>query len=93
MFDSLPKDITKLASWSWAEFEPYYSDLNNRNLTADSLKGFLADWTRVSELMDETFSRLHVATTVNTADKEAEQKYHHIARSGLSKSRGGRNSG
>ena len=26
--------------------------------------------------MDETFSRLHVATTINTADKEAEQKYH-----------------
>jgi oligoendopeptidase F len=76
MFESLPEDITKLASWSWAEFEPYYSDLNNRSLTADSLKGFLKDWTRVSEVMDETFSRLHVATTVNTADKEAEQKYH-----------------
>ena len=76
MFESLQEDITKLASWSWAEFEPYYSDLNNRSLTADSLKGFLTDWTRVSEVMDETFSRLHVATTINTADKEAEQKYH-----------------
>jgi oligoendopeptidase F len=76
MFESLPEDITKLAGWSWAEFEPYYSDLNNRSLTADSLKGFLTDWTRVSEVMDETFSRLHVATTVNTADKEAEQRYH-----------------
>ncbi|MGO9119962.1 MAG: M3 family oligoendopeptidase [Desulfomonilaceae bacterium] len=78
MFESLQEDITKLASWSWAEFEPYYSDLNNRSLTADSLKGFLTDWTRVSEVMDETFSRLHVATTVNTADKEAEQKYHKL---------------
>ena len=47
MFESLQEDITKLASWSWAEFEPYYSDLNNRSLTADSLKGFLTDWTRV----------------------------------------------
>ena len=78
MIDSLPKDITKLTSWSWAEFEPYYSDLKNRKLTADSLKVFLADWTHVSEIMDEVFSRLHVATTVNTADKEAEQKYHSL---------------
>ncbi len=76
MFDSLPQDITKFTSWSWAEFQPYYSDLRDRKLTADSLKVFLADWTRVSEIMDEVFSRLHVATTVNTADKEAEQRYH-----------------
>jgi oligoendopeptidase F len=78
MFDSLTQDAAELATWSWMEFEPYYSDLNSRSLTADSLKGFLADWTRVSELMDETFSRLHVATTVNTADKEAERKYHQL---------------
>ena len=78
MFDLLPGDATELTAWSWAEFEPYYSDLNNRSLTADSLKGFLADWTRVSELMDEAFSRLHVATTINTIDKEAEKKYHHF---------------
>ncbi len=76
MFESLQENITKLAGWSWPEFEPYYSDLNNRSLTADSLKGFLTDWTRLSEAVDETFSRLHVATTVNTADKEAERKYH-----------------
>src|SRR4030042_3045070 len=28
--------------------------------------------------MDENSSRLHVATTVNTADKEAERKYHQL---------------
>ena len=78
MFDLLPQDATELTDWSWAEFEPYYSDLTDRIMDADSVNGFLADWTRISELVDEAFSRLHVATTINTIDKEAEKKYHHF---------------
>ncbi len=76
MFDLLPQDATELTDWSWAEFEPYYSDLTDRILNAGSVNGFLANWTRISELVDEAFSRLHVATTINTVDKEAEKKYH-----------------
>lgn len=76
MFDALPKDAKGLMDWSWAEFGPYYDDLTRRSLSAESLPRFLADWTRLSEVIDETYSRLHVATTVNTADLEAEQQYH-----------------
>ncbi|HTY25493.1 MAG TPA: M3 family oligoendopeptidase [Desulfomonilaceae bacterium] len=78
MFDPLPEKATELAGWSWAEFEPYFSDLANRELNTHSLQDFLSDWTRVSELLDETFSRLHVATTIDTADNEAEQRYHNF---------------
>ena len=76
MFDALPKDAKGLMDWSWAEFEPYYDDLIRRTLSAESLPRFLADWTRLSEVIGETYSRLHVATTVNTADRQAEQRYH-----------------
>ena len=76
MFDALPKDAKGLMDWSWAEFGPYYDDLIRRELSAETVARFLADWTRLSEIIDETYSRLHVATTVNTADRQAEQRYH-----------------
>jgi oligoendopeptidase F len=72
----LPKDAKGLMDWSWADFEPYYEDLIGRPLSARNVAEFLSDWTRLSEIIDETYSRLHVATTVNTADREAEQRYH-----------------
>ncbi len=76
MFESLPSDPQVLKHWSWAEFEPYYRDLVERNVTADVVEEFLSDWTRINELVEETFSRLHVTMTRNTADKKAEELYH-----------------
>ncbi len=76
MFDSLHQDAASVMEQDWSGFEPYYSELAGRNLAGQGLDEFLSDWTRVSELLDEAFSRLHVATTVNTADGEAEARYH-----------------
>lgn len=76
MFDSLPSDPELLKLWSWDDFEPYYKDLVQRRVTADEITEFLRDWTRVSEAVEETYSRLHVAMTRNTADKEAERLFH-----------------
>ncbi len=76
MFDLLPSDPDVLKHWSWTDFEPYYRDLEKRNVTADKITDFLSDWTRVNEAVEETYSRLHVAMTKNTADKQAEELFH-----------------
>lgn len=76
MFDLLPQDARATLDWSWDRFEPYYTELAKRPLTPDNVEAFLSDWTRVAELVDETHSRLYVATTQNTADKEAETRFH-----------------
>ncbi|MBI4962807.1 MAG: M3 family oligoendopeptidase [Desulfomonile tiedjei] len=76
MFDLLPNDAKAVMQWSWTEIEPYYDDLVGRSVTGDTVSAFLRDWTRLSELIDEAYSRLMVATTVNTADQEAERRYH-----------------
>ncbi|MBI5570028.1 MAG: M3 family oligoendopeptidase [Desulfomonile tiedjei] len=76
MFNTLPSEATGLLDWTWPQFEPYYADLEAREVSAENAEEFLADWTRVSELVDEVSSRLHVATTVNTADVEAERRFH-----------------
>jgi oligoendopeptidase F len=75
MLDSLPTDIRVVMKWAWPDFKPYYSDLEGRTLSASSVQDFLSDWTRVAELVEEAFSRLHVAKTVNTADRDAEQRF------------------
>jgi len=76
MFGSLPTDAGSVRDWSWTEYEQYYTALLKRPLYDDTVAEFLGDWTRLSELLDEMFSRLHVSITVNTADAEAEKRYH-----------------
>lgn len=78
MFDSLPSDAGIVKDWTWSQFEAYYHDLLNYPLYDATLSEFLTNWTRLSELIEETFSRLHVAITVNTADAEAEKRYHNF---------------
>jgi oligoendopeptidase F len=71
----LPKTTEELMAWNWPQIEPLYKDLQARTLTADGVKGWLADWSRLSEHVSEMYQRLYVATTVNTADSLAEERY------------------
>ncbi len=71
----LQKDASEFMNWSWSQIEPYYQELASRELTAATVHTWLADWSRLSELLHETQQRLHVATTVNTVDTEAERRY------------------
>lgn len=83
MFDTLPPSAQMIMDWDWARFVPYVDDLLSRPLDADSVGRWLADWTALSEMVDELGSRLYVATTINTEDADAQQRFHafleHIA--------------
>ena len=76
MFTSLPEGATAMLSWSWEQIAPYYRDLMARTLGPDQVADFLADWSRLSERVYEVHSRLQVATTRDTADEDAERRYH-----------------
>ncbi len=75
LFDTLPSDPQALVDAHWATFEPYFQDLQQRPLTADTVQAWLADWSQLSDSLDEMISRLAVAISVNTADDLAEQRY------------------
>ncbi len=72
---SLPEKATEMLGWSWSQFEPYYAELAGRMLSAATVERFLDDWTRLSDVVDEVGTRLSIAKDVNTADKEAEQRF------------------
>jgi oligoendopeptidase F len=74
MFQTLPSTVQEFSTWTWAQIEPYYRDLLDRPLAEDSIAQWLADWTRLQQLLDETFTRLRIATTVNTEDKAAAER-------------------
>jgi hypothetical protein len=74
MLTNLPTTPEALIAWTWSEIEPYYKNLDSFPLTAENVQDWLTDWTRLGEKVDEMYSRLSVATSINTADKEADER-------------------
>lgn len=72
-FNTLPPTAHELTTWSWAQIEPYYHDLQNRALSVANVNEWLADWTRIAELVAEAQVRLSVAAAQNTADEDIER--------------------
>jgi oligoendopeptidase F len=64
--------------WDWAQYKPYFNDLAGREFTAETVAAWLADWTRLGRLLHESLSRMYVATTVDTTDEAAVQRFHHF---------------
>ena len=76
MLKNLPSTPEALIEWSWSEIEPYYVELEARSITSANVDNWLADWSSVGERIEELYARLAVATSVNTADKQAEERMH-----------------
>ena len=74
MLKNLPNSPQEIIAWTWPAIEPYYQELEARSLKASDVDSWLADWSSVGERLEEMYSRLYVATTVNTADKEADAR-------------------
>lgn len=72
---ALPKTVDELMAWTWEQIEPYYRELEASALGARTVDRWLAEWSRLHEHVSEMRERLYVATTVNTADKQAEKRY------------------
>jgi oligoendopeptidase F len=75
MFETLPPTAETFGTWTWSQIAPYYDDLLARPLTAATVDGWLRDWTRLGELVDEASVRFTIRTTTNTADTQAEREY------------------
>lgn len=73
-----PAKAEELINWKWSDFEPGYTALEKVALTPENVAGWLSAWSRVAECVDEMYSRLHIATTVNTIDKDAEEKFNNF---------------
>lgn len=72
---SLPNSIQAFMELDWSQIEPFYQALIDEPLTPASLDDWMAAWSRLSELVDEYYSRLYVATTLDTGKEEVQKQY------------------
>ena len=70
--------VEELMAWDWVQFEPHYIALGKAELTEVTISDWLERWTAVSNVRDELYNRLYVATTVNTADEKAQLGFDHF---------------
>lgn len=75
MFENFPTIASRAGDWSWDQFEMYYQNLMARTLNEKTIDRFMTDWTRFNDLLSEVRSRLNVATTVDTTDEAARDKF------------------
>jgi oligoendopeptidase F len=74
MFATLPTTSDAFSHLSWAEIEPRYRELATTTLTPDTLQPWLAQWSDLIALVDETLVRFEIATTQNTEDTEVARR-------------------
>jgi oligoendopeptidase F len=72
---ALPRDAESILALNWSDYEPFYHELESRRLSSDTIEAWLDDWSRLAETADEQYWRLFIATTVNTADSDAEAAF------------------
>ena len=74
MLKNLPSTPESLIEWAWPEIESYYQELESRPIHIENIAAWLADWSSVGERIEELYARLAVATSMDTADKEADER-------------------
>ena len=75
---SLPTEAKYILALMWSDYEPYYQDLEARELNEANIQAWLDDWSTLAATVDEHYWRLYIATTVNTADKQVEEQFNHF---------------
>ena len=76
VFDTLPKTAQEFMIWKWVKIEPYYADLEARSVDTGKVNQWLTDWTRLVELIQESYTRLWIATTLDTTDTAGVERFH-----------------
>ncbi|MCC6892732.1 MAG: M3 family oligoendopeptidase [Anaerolineae bacterium] len=76
LFDSLPTTTQDFSNWTWGQIQPYYDELNTRPLDAETVERWLADWTHLDNLINESRMRLWIRTTTHTNDEDGVKRFH-----------------
>jgi oligoendopeptidase F len=75
MLQGLPSSLDALLNWTWDEIEPFHQQLLSRPIDKHNVVEWLDDWAALGARVNEAYSRLYVALTVNTADADAKARF------------------
>lgn len=71
----LPTTVAAVDGRRWESFQPYYEELQNRELTPTSTRRWLEDWSRLYRLLWEVSAVIYIEKSLDTADQEKEQTF------------------
>ena len=71
----LPSSIDTINPRQWQTFQPYAEELQQRPLSPQTINQWLADWSALIALIQESGSMLYVKKTIDIADADAEQAF------------------
>ncbi len=74
MFERLPAQLDELMTWKWEQFAPFYEELEQRPLNADSLEQWMQDWSLIAKHASELYNRIYIELTGHTADENIERR-------------------
>jgi oligoendopeptidase F len=60
MYTALPQTSEAFEALSWAEIEVWYVELTATELSPETLRPWLLQWSHLSELVDETLRWLEI---------------------------------
>tara|TARA_B100001750_G_scaffold97715_1_gene77287 strand:- start:4965 stop:6686 length:1722 start_codon:yes stop_codon:yes gene_type:complete len=72
----LPTDLVEIEKWKWAEYEKYFSKLNDIDIDKENVDRWLKTWSSLNEIIGELGTELYIGTTVDTTDNETRDKYY-----------------
>ena len=75
MFSGLPTRYQDIADWTWEQFQPLVAELLAVALNAENVESWLSGWTQLNQLYYEIGNRAFVATSVDTTDEAAQQRF------------------
>src|SRR6266566_2303111 len=73
MYTPLPPSSDAFEHFTWSAIEPWYRELTATALAPETLLPWLTQWSRLSELVEETMTRLEIAWSQNTAEPQRAQ--------------------
>src|SRR5690606_14869214 len=71
----LPASPDAFANATWSDIAPYYENLLAAPLDADGAADWLAEWSRLEELVGEAGTLAMTAYTIDTRDEERERAH------------------
>jgi oligoendopeptidase F len=72
---SLPTTVDAINPQQWDTFQPYFEELQERELSARNIRQWLDDWSDLSKLIREAGAVIYIEKSLDTADEEKEQAF------------------
>lgn len=74
-FSQFPTSVEQIEATAWTSFQPYFNELQQRELTPQTVRQWLADWSRLQALFEEAGALIYIHKSQDTTDGAREKAF------------------